>query len=214
MWDSAKDRSVGESRETELISDFWQPLIAGGASAVRSMNTEESAWEIVNGLGSDKEGSMLLLQEELVEQQKRLNETEAGKGLYSHLQKLLAEQKSRLKDLADQAKLQNDPTLATSLQEEYNKVNTLLERTFDEMREMKIPLTRRILLWLFGRKSRGVRTTDSFSPMQFRPNVLQKAVKLSDVHITVQSLGSGLQDEMPESEEQEKPPRAAPARFL
>ena len=166
MWDMAKDYSVAERREKELVRDFWQQLIAEGAVAKRFYNTAPLALEIVHELiamESVKDG--LLLQEELVEQQKRLNETEAGKGLYSHLQKLLAEQRSRLEELMDQAKLQNDPVLVTSFQEEYNKVNSMLERTFDEMKEMKIPLTRRILLWLFGRKSRGVSTIDSFSPM-------------------------------------------------
>ena len=165
MWDSVKDHSAGKRREAELISDFWQPLITGGASAVRFKNTDESAWKIVDEL-IDTTGSKdeLLLQEELVEQHKHLNETEAGKVLYSRFQKLLTEQRNTLKELADQAKLQNNPALATSLQEEYNKVSAQLEQTFEEMKAMKIPLSRRILLLLFGRKSHSVCCT-SYSSM-------------------------------------------------
>ena len=165
MWDMAKDYSVAKRREAELVGELWHPLITGGASAVRFKNTDESAWKIVDEL-IDVTGSKdeLLLQEELVEQRKRLDETEAGKVLYSRFQKLLAEQRSTLKELADQAKLQNNPALATRLQEEYNEVNAQLEQTFEEMKAMKIPLSRRILLLLFGRKSHSVCCT-SYSSM-------------------------------------------------
>ena len=166
-WDAAKDYSVAEGRERELMRDFWQPLISEGASTSRFNNTRASALQIVDelvGATGGKDG--LLLQEELVEQQKRLNETEAGKVLYSRLQKLLAEQRNTLKELADQAKLENDPALAKSLQEEYDKINALLQKTFEEMKAMKISLSRRILLLLFRRKSRSVCLTPYSSPME------------------------------------------------
>ena len=161
MWDSTKDYSVGNRRETELKSDFWKPLIDKGASSVRFMNTEETAWKIVKDLGGEKD-SDLLLQEEIVEQEKHLNETEAAKVLYSRLQGLLADQKTKVKELADGAKQENDSTLAASLQEEYERLNEQLEKTFEEMKAMKITLPRRFLLWLFGRKIRGVGPTRFF----------------------------------------------------
>ena len=157
MWDKAKDRVVAQNRETQLTSEFWRQLIDEGAVARRFYNTPASALDIVDDvLRMGKDGDELLLQEELVEQHKRLNETEAAKILYSQFQKLLAEQKKMLKELRDKAKLRDDPTLARSLQEEYNKVNEQLQKTFAEMKEMKIPLSRRIILWLFGGKSRAV----------------------------------------------------------
>ena len=161
MWDSTKDYSVGNRRETELKSDFWKPLIDKGASSVRFMNTEETAWKIVKDLGGEKD-SDLLLQEEIVEQEKHLNETEAAKVLYSRLQGLLADQKKKVKELADGAKQENDSALAASLQEEYERLNEQLEKTFEEMKAMKITLPRRFLLWLFGRKIRGVGPTRFF----------------------------------------------------
>ena len=164
MWDTAKNYSVAERREAELVNEFWEPLIYEGASNARFNNTKDSASRIVDEL-IDTTGSKdeLLLQEELVEQHKRLNETEAGKVLYSRFQRLLTEQRNTLKELADQAKLLNDPALATSLQEEYDKVSAQLEQTFEEMKAMKIPLSRRILLLLFGRKSHSVCCTSHSS---------------------------------------------------
>ncbi|KAG9312299.1 P-loop containing nucleoside triphosphate hydrolase protein [Chiua virens] len=155
MWDIVKDKNMAERREAELKREFWKQLLDGGASAFKFNNLPQSAQVIIDPLLDATKGrEELLLQEELVEQQKNLNETAAAKVLYSRLQKLLAEQKKMLKDLADQADARNDPALAQSLQEEYEKINAQLQKTFEEMKEMKIPFTRRIMLWFFGRKSR------------------------------------------------------------
>jgi len=156
MWDKVQDRVVAQHRETELTTEFWRQLINEGAVARRFYNTPASAWDIVDDvLVRVGKGGLdaLLLQEELVEQQKRLNETEAAKILYSQLQKLLAEQRKALKQLEEDARLRNDPALAKSLQEEYDKTNAQLQKTFAEMDEMKIPPFRRFIL-LFGGKSR------------------------------------------------------------
>ena len=113
MWDKANDREVAQNRETQLITEFWRQLIDEGAIAKRFYNTPASAGDIVDDvLRMGKDGSELLLQEELVEQEKRLNETEAAKILYSQFQKLLAQQNKALKQLQDEAKLWNDPALA------------------------------------------------------------------------------------------------------
>jgi hypothetical protein len=166
MWDKVKDREVAQARETELTTEFWRQLIDEGALPRRFYNTPASAWDIVDDVLAlvGKGGSYpLLLQEELVEQQKRLNETEAAKILYFQLHKLLAEQKKTLKQLEDDAKLRNDP----ALQEECDKTNAQLQQTFAEMNEMKIPLVRCFILWLFGGKSRAVSPTCSPTAMEF-----------------------------------------------
>ncbi|KAF8557841.1 P-loop containing nucleoside triphosphate hydrolase protein [Imleria badia] len=156
MWDQVRDPAVAKQRETQLTGDFWRVLVDGGAKPEKFYNTPECAQNVIDRfLKMGNDGEELLLQEELVEQQKRLNETEAGKVLFNRLQKLLGDQRKMLKELADEAKLQNNPSLAKSLQEEYGKIDAQLQKTFEEIKEMKIPLSRRILLWLFGRKSRA-----------------------------------------------------------
>ncbi|KAG6382116.1 P-loop containing nucleoside triphosphate hydrolase protein [Boletus reticuloceps] len=121
MWDQAKDQAATLRRETQLKDEFWRALIDGGATVHRSYNTPNSAQEIVGSLlrmGHIEDGEELLLQEELVEQQKRLNETEAGKLIYHRLQNLLADQRKMLKDLAEETKQQNNPDLVKSLRAE------------------------------------------------------------------------------------------------
>ncbi|KAF8132016.1 P-loop containing nucleoside triphosphate hydrolase protein [Boletus edulis] len=165
MWDKAKDQNATVRRETQLRDDFWRQLIEGGASMYKFRNTNQSAQEIVESLlEMGNNGEELLLQEELLEQQKRLNETEAGKMIYNRLQKLLADQKKMVKDLAEEAKQQNNPDLVKSLQAECDKIDAQLQKTFEDIKEMKIPLPRRILLWLFGRKSGTVSWTCCHAP--------------------------------------------------
>ncbi|KAG9312105.1 hypothetical protein JVU11DRAFT_7392 [Chiua virens] len=138
------------------MRDFWQQLLEGGASAFRFHNQPHSAQAVIEPLlGATKAKAELLLQRELVEQQKPINETSAGKVVlvHSRLQQLLAEQRRTLKELKEQADACNDLALAKSLQEEYDKINAQLQKTVEEMEEMKVPFTKRIFLWLFGRKS-------------------------------------------------------------
>ena len=158
MWDSVKDLEAAQERETKLTTKFWRELINEGALPRRFYNTLASAWDIVEDvlrMGLNE----LLLQEVLVEQQKLLNETEAGKLLLSRFQKLLVEQKKTHKKLQDEATLRDDPALAKSLQEEYDKINAQLLKTFAVMNEMmKLPLSMRVMLWLCGGKSLAVST--------------------------------------------------------
>ncbi|KDQ53019.1 hypothetical protein JAAARDRAFT_100020, partial [Jaapia argillacea MUCL 33604] len=86
MWDRV-DLGVALKRETELKENFWKGMLDNGASVDRFTNSPASGWEIVRKVLHNKDNSeALLLQEEMVDLQKRLNETEAGKALYTVLQ--------------------------------------------------------------------------------------------------------------------------------
>ncbi|KIJ63778.1 hypothetical protein HYDPIDRAFT_112732 [Hydnomerulius pinastri MD-312] len=156
MWDKAKDRRVAEDRETQLKGEFWEPLIRQKAVVARFENTGASAWGIIDDLiahGDAKEA--LLLQEELVEVGVRLNETTAGKALYSRFQQLLVEQREMTKQLSDEAAAQDNPALAKELRAEYDRIDAQLQTTFEELKRMKIPLSRRIILFFSFKKTRS-----------------------------------------------------------
>ena len=158
MWDVKADETGAdrkESRELELKENFWQPLIDAGARYERFKNTKKSAWDIIRDATAG-ESEAVLLQEELVDAERRLGETAAGKAIYSQFQKLLLEQKETLKQLADQAKLQQDPKLMKSLEDECRKIEARLEKIRKEMEELKIPFLRRVFLRLFPKKTRSV----------------------------------------------------------
>ncbi|KAL4078009.1 P-loop containing nucleoside triphosphate hydrolase protein [Scleroderma citrinum] len=152
MWDRVKDQGVANSRVDQLEGNFWKPLITAGARHTKFINTPESAWGIIRDATGDAEA--LLLQEELVDAERKLNETNAGKALYTQFQKLLQEQKDTIKQLSDEAKAQQDPALAKELEAEYKRIEAQLQKTWDEMEKLKIPFMRRIMLF-FGKKTKA-----------------------------------------------------------
>jgi hypothetical protein len=115
MWGEV-ETEVGEGRERELREKYWKRFIEKGSETDRLQDTKrEEAWRVVDRLIRDsKKRRAVLLQQELVDLEKRLNETSAGKTLYSSHQKLLADQKESLKSLLDQVEKLNDPNLAAT----------------------------------------------------------------------------------------------------
>ena len=76
-------------------------MINYGASTARFSNTADSAWKIVDIILKHHETEVLLLQEEIVDLKRSLNETQAGKTLYLDLQRLIAEQRDTIRSLAE-----------------------------------------------------------------------------------------------------------------
>jgi hypothetical protein len=155
MWDKAAKNK--ETRENQLFERYWKTMIDHGASTARFSNSADSAWEIINTILKQHEGEVLLLQEELVDLKRALNETQAGKTLYTDLQRLLAEQQNSVRALAEQARDENNPQLARQLEAELKRIQKDFDKTFNEMKRLKIPFGKRISLLFFGKKSRGVR---------------------------------------------------------
>ena len=144
MWDKVNDTNTAENRVAQLEGNFWKPLIDAGARHRRFENTSESAWNIIRDATGDF--SPLLIQEELVDVERRLNETAAGKALYSQFQRLLQEQKDAIKQLSYEAKTQQDPAFAKELEAEYKRIEAQLQKSWEETEKLEIPLLRRLAL--------------------------------------------------------------------
>lgn len=85
MWEQV-DEKVGISRERELeeTEDFWGYMLGKGSRIERHMNTPESARRIVEifmSKGRPRSPVLLAIQDEMVNNHKDLDETEAGRGL-------------------------------------------------------------------------------------------------------------------------------------
>jgi hypothetical protein len=157
MWDQVQDHQVARDRENELKENFWKTMLYLGSKMVRFDNNIESARAIVDDLIAEKrERETLLLQEELVDLKKRLNETHAGRMLYDALQKLVDEQKASIDKLMEQIQSQGNPQLIEGLRNERLKIEGDLQSALDGVRELRVPLSRRILLFLFGKKGKIV----------------------------------------------------------
>ena len=160
MWDIKVDKIVAkrrEDRESELTSNFWKPLIDAGAQYKRFENTWASAWDIIRDATAER-SEAVLLQEELVDAKRTLNETTAGKAAYSEFwsENILQAQKEALRQLIDQVKLQHDLSLMKDLEDECRMIEARLEETRKEMEEPNIPYLRRVFLLLFPKKTRSV----------------------------------------------------------
>jgi len=161
MWERVVG-AVGEAREKELHTIYWKSLREKGSEvdSLRRANDQE-AWGIINKVVDrhfqNKQAEAVLLQEELVDQKIKLNETQAGKALYTDLQRKLAEQKESMKTLLVQVQKSSDPHLTKELQKEYDRIQKEFDRAFDEVQSLKRSLWERIFSTLFPKSTRSVR---------------------------------------------------------
>ncbi|KAF9533553.1 P-loop containing nucleoside triphosphate hydrolase protein [Crepidotus variabilis] len=144
-WDRLRDQSRGASRDAEL-QQYWQPMVDRGARCSQFRNTKKSACQIISDLLQSKFSERgLLLQEEMVDRELSLNETEAAQTLYSQYQTLLTQHKATLLDLEKAAKNSQDPSMHTDLEAERSRVQAELNKTFEEAKALKVGKLKR---WL------------------------------------------------------------------
>ncbi|KAF9443385.1 hypothetical protein P691DRAFT_679634 [Macrolepiota fuliginosa MF-IS2] len=157
MWENIKPE-IGVGREAELKEKYWRPFIDKGSGIAR-LETKNSveAWKIVENVITEKEVvEAVLLQEELGNLHCELNETYAGRALYRDLQNLLADKREQLKILRDQMKWSTDPALTKEFEKEYKKIRQQFQKTFEEVRKLKIPLGTRVIAFFFRKRARAV----------------------------------------------------------
>ena len=160
MWNKGQTDSTLNLRERSLFNNYWKEMIDNGASTARFLNSPDSAWKIIDPILKQHETEVLLVQEELVDLKRTLNETQAGKTLYSYLQRLLADQRDTASSLVDAAREESNPRRVHEMEAELKKIQKDFNKTFNDIKRLEIPLYRRLLL-LVGKKSRGVRTISS-----------------------------------------------------
>ena len=93
MWNEVS-QDEGQRREEELHNDFWHLMIRLGSATHRFDLTEESAWDIINciSVSPPDERRPLQIQREMVDENKPIYKTSAGKtmlerinGIFSNL---------------------------------------------------------------------------------------------------------------------------------
>ena len=154
MWDRI-DRETGRRRECELVTRFWAKCIEHNAGHDRFDNTEPSAWRIIQYfVYREAFRRVLLLQEELVDLKKHINETTAGRILYDDSLELLEKQKRDLCLLEHQA--QQNPILAAAVEAEKVRTGEDIESTLDQLAAWKISFSRKVALF-FKKQPKAVR---------------------------------------------------------
>ncbi|KAF9467092.1 hypothetical protein BDZ94DRAFT_1330027 [Collybia nuda] len=150
MWDIVTE-GVGENREIELKTKYWNEMLKLGSTTERFDNTPDSAWRIIDGL--EKKGVSLLLKDEIANLEKLLSKTETGKLLYDKLKTQVSEQEETIRNLREEAQAGNKSPRFDDLTRKYNKQREGLQTTFEEIEILvKIPISTRIKNFLRPKK--------------------------------------------------------------
>jgi uncharacterized coiled-coil protein SlyX len=147
MWDKVSPPR-GEERERELRERYLRPMLDLGARMVRFENEFFPAWKWVCQLLTMKDDTpAALIQEEMVDWGLNINETKAARTLQVRLQEALSEQKKTIKEI-------NRLTVEDT--SDLQKLEERITRLEKELNTLRIPVMRRIQLFMFKRP-KGVR---------------------------------------------------------
>ncbi|GLB39700.1 putative 50S ribosome-binding GTPase [Lyophyllum shimeji] len=132
---------VGARRELQLKDMHWKPMIELGSQLRRFEDSKESGWKIIQTIlrNWDNKDAVdtVAVQQELVEIDKILPETEAGRTLRYTLEELLESQRQTAAQLRND---QGNAELRDALEENERKIRTTLQ----QLRAMRIPFARQL----------------------------------------------------------------------
>ena len=138
MW-SAVPHDVGKAREKELSSDFFKPILDGGAQMVRHHNSTESAHDVVRRITAMDCPVVLRIQQELVDEHKGIVDTSAGKAIKRQLDEQFREHEDEFKRVWDdimQAFKERDEMTRKDLEEEAKGLQEQMEKIKKDSEEM------------------------------------------------------------------------------
>jgi hypothetical protein len=147
MWDQV-DKATGESREVMLMQDtnLWAPMIGHGSKVMRHDNKKVSGSEILRYLLDRRTRVTLEIQKELVDENKKLDATQAGHALITEMERLKKGYEERLAvlemQLEEARKNWKDTTEAMqkAMQEAMEMTTKELEQKIDQQSEDKAKL--------------------------------------------------------------------------
>ncbi|PPR07679.1 hypothetical protein CVT24_003922 [Panaeolus cyanescens] len=158
MWDLARTderRETFTRRQQQLSELYWRDLLAAGARYEAFDNSHEAALRCIKQIfplykmpliPMIRPSTPLQIQDELVNVGKRINETDAGRTLYSSLQDTLDQTRKTLQTLREQAMAADDHEAVSRLERELRVTEAQFQRTFVDLRELEIPWWRKVLL--------------------------------------------------------------------
>jgi len=159
MWDKVRNTEEAEKREAGLKERYWNVMIHHGATVGRFYkNDPESPWKVVDQMIQRHQlGQALLLQEEIVDLGKRLNQTQAGKALFRSLQGLLNKQNKSIRLIEEQVE-EGRTDADADVQADMEALLAEAARIKEDFESMKLPLGRKIALLFkgFGKKEQAV----------------------------------------------------------
>lgn len=147
MWDLVEEEQ-GSCREKELKDIFWKSMIARGSTVRRFRCTRASALEVLEPIFDeiDRKG-ILLLQKEMIDLGLHLNQTTAGRTLFSELEKTVSHQQSALEKIRrNSSNIAFNEDERRQLEQEKERVSKELERALEDRQQLRISLLQKVLL--------------------------------------------------------------------
>lgn len=149
MWGEVK-QETGARREKELKGEFWKDMLKNGGRTMHFGDSWESAWEIIGDL-SRKGPANVQVAREMVDAGLLLNETQAGVTLNKELEKLIRDRKDAAVRLKKQVGSQHNSVVVEELQKQQREIDKKIETTAQQLRNLKIPFSRRVRFFFLGR---------------------------------------------------------------
>lgn len=119
-WD-AVPQEVGEEREEELMTDYFEAMLELGAKQARHNDTTASAQAVLRKVLGNR-GETLRLQQELVDEHKTLGQTEAGAAVGEANAKLREKLEKEKEELRQQIEEEHNEKIRIMLEQEQQKL--------------------------------------------------------------------------------------------
>ncbi|KAE8348652.1 P-loop containing nucleoside triphosphate hydrolase protein [Aspergillus coremiiformis] len=137
------DRAVGERRQAELMSQFWNTIIAAGGNVMQHDGSKESASTIVSSLAKRNGELVLHIVHELVEERKTLDETDAGQYVQAELLKIKKKydrEIAELQESMEEAMHARDEAAARAIKKEKEAAKAKVAQKARESKGLKISM--------------------------------------------------------------------------
>jgi hypothetical protein len=122
-----------QTRETQLRDRFWKHMMEKGSTMHRFSNTNASGWDMLHYLLHENfQSTILHIQDEIVNKNLLIPDTEAGRHLLDTLRSALEKNKKTAQGQEDDPELEKELSMA-----------------MQSLKALQIPLSRRILIF-FG----------------------------------------------------------------
>jgi hypothetical protein len=142
FWDLLDDRSIGARRQQELRDNFWSEMISKGSQVRQFDGSRDMAEALVIRL-IDKKSIVLQIQQDIMQQGKRLEDTAVGKRIVQRLERNLKDKDNELEDLEKQiarASKQRSSRSLKQLEERQTKTLGQRDRIYASRRRLRASL--------------------------------------------------------------------------
>ena len=143
MWDEV-DQEKGETREAELRSRYWRPMLQRNSTINRFRRTRESAFTVIDPIIDIANTRFsALLQQEMKDMRKKFLSTPQAseQELLSKIEGLLEQREDLLRRIRNEIKRRaDDDMILKPLQDEYQKLKINVESTISDLHRLKIPI--------------------------------------------------------------------------